>query len=63
MKVEYPETYENQVPKTGGLLDTRLGTNDRNYKCSTCSEGMNDCAGHFGHIELCKPMYHVGTVL
>ena len=21
---------------------------------------MNDCPGHFGHIELAKPVYHIG---
>ena len=21
---------------------------------------MTDCPGHFGHIELAKPMYHIG---
>lgn len=23
---------------------------------------MNDCPGHFGHIELCRPVYHCGFV-
>lgn len=38
----------------------RLGTNDRNFKCATCSGSMNDCPGHFGHLELAKPVFHVG---
>jgi len=29
----------------------------RNFKCQTCSEGMAECPGHFGHIELAKPVY------
>ena len=60
VKVEYPETYENDKPKVGGLNDTRLGTTDRNFKCATCDEGMSECPGHFGHIELAKPVFHPG---
>ena len=60
-KIEYPETFEpNGLPKVGGLLDMRLGTNDRNFKCATCSGSMTECPGHFGHLELAKPVFHVG---
>lgn len=38
----------------------RLGTNDRNFKCATCAGSMSDCPGHFGHLELAKPVFHVG---
>ena len=38
----------------------RLGTNDRNFKCATCAGNMSECPGHFGHLELAKPMFHVG---
>lgn len=44
----------------GGLSDPRLGTIDRNFKCATCGEGMAECPGHFGHIELSRAVYHVG---
>ncbi|KAJ3202482.1 DNA-directed RNA polymerase II subunit rpb1 [Entophlyctis luteolus] len=44
--------------KPGGLLDSRMGTVDRNFKCQTCNENMTDCPGHFGHIELAKPVFH-----
>lgn len=48
-------------PKTGGLMDPRMGTIDRNFKCQTCGEGMSECPGHFGHIELARPVFHPGT--
>ncbi|KAG0175078.1 DNA-directed RNA polymerase II subunit rpb1 [Apophysomyces sp. BC1021] len=61
-KVEFPELYDegSQKPRVGGLLDPRMGTIDRNYKCQTCGEGMAECPGHFGHIDLAKPVYHIG---
>jgi len=61
-KIEFPELYDEgtQKPRNGGLLDPRMGTIDRNYKCQTCGEGMAECPGHFGHIELAKPVYHIG---
>lgn len=61
-KCEFPELYdeETQKPKIGGLVDPRMGTIDRNYKCQTCGEGMAECPGHFGHIDLAKPVYHIG---
>ncbi|KND04665.1 DNA-directed RNA polymerase II subunit RPB1 [Spizellomyces punctatus DAOM BR117] len=63
VKVEHPEFYESENnPKTGGLLDRRLGTTDRNFRCATCGENMTDCPGHFGHIDLAKPVYHAGFI-
>ncbi|OLL22690.1 DNA-directed RNA polymerase II subunit rpb1 [Neolecta irregularis DAH-3] len=61
-KIEFPETMDESGlrPRVGGLLDPRLGTIDRGYKCQTCGEGMSDCPGHFGHIELAKPVFHYG---
>jgi DNA-directed RNA polymerase II subunit RPB1 len=62
-KIDFPELYDEgtQKPKAGGLLDPRLGTIDRNFKCQTCGEGMAECPGHFGHIELAKPVFHIGN--
>lgn len=60
ISIIHPETFENNLPKVGGLLDPRLGTNDRNIKCATCNENMTDCCGHFGHIELARPVFHIG---
>ncbi|KAJ1914006.1 DNA-directed RNA polymerase II core subunit rpo21 [Mycoemilia scoparia] len=54
---------ENGKPKIGGLLDPRMGTIDRNFKCQTCGENMTECPGHFGHIDLARPVYHAGFIV
>ncbi|PWN27773.1 beta and beta-prime subunits of DNA dependent RNA-polymerase [Jaminaea rosea] len=62
-KIEYPETAdETGRPKPNGLSDPRLGTVDRNFKCQTCGEGMAECPGHFAHVELARPVYHIGFI-
>jgi len=60
VQIEHSETFERGKPKLGGLSDPRLGTIDRKVKCETCSASMAECPGHFGHLELAKPMYHIG---
>ncbi|KAJ3291866.1 DNA-directed RNA polymerase II subunit rpb1 [Rhizoclosmatium sp. JEL0117] len=59
-KIDRPETRENDKIVPGGVLDPRMGTVDRNFKCQTCNENMTDCPGHFAHIELAKPVFHPG---
>ncbi|XP_059480715.1 DNA-directed RNA polymerase II subunit RPB1 [Neocloeon triangulifer] len=58
--IRYPETYEGGRPKIGGLMDPRQGVMDRNSRCQTCAGNMTECPGHFGHLELAKPVFHVG---
>lgn len=60
VQVEHSETMERGKPKVGGLSDPRLGTIDRKLKCETCTANMAECPGHFGHLELAKPMFHIG---
>ncbi|KAJ7924363.1 hypothetical protein B0H13DRAFT_1978078 [Mycena leptocephala] len=64
-KIEHPEVMDETThkPKMGGLMDPRMGTIDRNFKCQTCGEGMSECPGHFGHIELARPVFHPGFIL
>jgi len=61
----YPETMDEQKqkPREQGLNDPKLGTIDRMYHCSTCKEDIQTCPGHFGHIELHTPVFHVGFVV
>jgi len=42
------------------VLDARLGVSDKGAVCGTCGKGQKDCAGHWGHIELELPVYHIG---
>lgn len=58
--IEHGETMERGKPKVGGLSDPRLGTTERKLKCETCMASMAECPGHFGHLELAKPMFHIG---
>lgn len=44
-------------------MDPKMGTIDRNFKCETCGEDMQNCPGHFGHIDLAKPVFHIGESL
>lgn len=62
VEVKFPETIENGVPKNQGLSDLHMGTIDREYLCLTCGKDSSACSGHFGHIELNKPMFHVGYI-
>eukprot|EP01127_Copromyxa_protea_P014602 TRINITY_DN4101_c0_g1_i1.p1 TRINITY_DN4101_c0_g1~~TRINITY_DN4101_c0_g1_i1.p1 ORF type:complete len:1066 (+),score=189.66 TRINITY_DN4101_c0_g1_i1:92-3289(+) len=57
-KVEHPVTFEAGKPKEGGLADLRMGAAGRDYRCATCESDAEECPGHFGHIELVKPMFH-----
>ncbi|KAJ6145346.1 hypothetical protein N7470_009241 [Penicillium chermesinum] len=55
-----PQDEQRQRPRTKGVNDPRLGTIDRQYNCETCEEGQKECPGHFGHIELASPVFHIG---
>jgi DNA-directed RNA polymerase beta' subunit len=56
--VEKANLYENNGdPVLGGLFDPRMGVCDRNKKCKTCELTNTFCPGHYGHIELAKPVF------
>ncbi|MGC8936003.1 MAG: DNA-directed RNA polymerase subunit A' [Candidatus Methanomethylicaceae archaeon] len=55
------DTYdEDGVPIDAGLMDRRLGTIEPGQKCQTCGNRVGQCPGHFGHIELARPVVHPG---
>ncbi|GJZ30510.1 reverse transcriptase domain-containing protein [Tanacetum coccineum] len=60
LKIERGEIIERGKLKVAGFSDPRLRTMDRKMYCETCMANMADCPSHFGHIELAKPMVHIG---
>jgi DNA-directed RNA polymerase subunit A' len=57
------DTYdEDGYPIERGLMDPRLGVVDPGLKCRTCGGRAGECPGHFGHVELVRPVIHVGYV-
>ncbi len=58
-KLIVPDTYnEDGYPIDGGLVDQRLGVIDPGLKCKTCGGRVKTCPGHFGHLELVRPVIH-----
>ena len=61
VRVETPDTYDSDgYPIENGLMDPRLGVLDPSLRCHTCGVRGGDCQGHFGSIELARPVLHVG---
>lgn len=52
----------NGEPMKNGLNDPAMGPSGVREECQTCKGSSNQCPGHFGHIELVKPMFHVGFI-
>ncbi|XP_055626867.1 DNA-directed RNA polymerase I subunit RPA1 [Toxorhynchites rutilus septentrionalis] len=42
----------------GGLYDAAMGPSGRGEVCSTCVKDIAQCEGHFGHIEICLPVFN-----
>jgi DNA-directed RNA polymerase II subunit RPB1 len=55
-----PDLYDNTEPKKGGLIDQRMGITSNELECSTCGLSTNYCVGHFGHMDLAEPVFHMG---
>ena len=59
-KITKTELYDQEgYPVEGGLMDPRLGTIDPGIRCRTCGGSIGECQGHFGYLELVKPVIHV----
>ncbi len=62
-KVVTPELYDKEgYPVDGGLMDVRLGVIDPGLNCKTCGSKLKECLGHFGFIELARPLIHIKFV-
>ena len=49
----------NGEPKINGLFDLRMGPIEPRIECKTCEQNYITCPGHFGHIELPKPVFNL----
>ncbi|MEW5759916.1 MAG: DNA-directed RNA polymerase subunit A' [Candidatus Thermoplasmatota archaeon] len=57
------DTYDDDgYPIEMGLMDPRLGVIEPGLRCKTCGGKVDECPGHFGHIDLAMPVIHVGYV-
>lgn len=63
LRITTADTYdEDGLPIDSGLMDRRLGTIEPGQRCATCGNMFGQCPGHFGYIELARPVIHVGFV-
>ncbi|MBN2478341.1 DNA-directed RNA polymerase subunit A' [Candidatus Micrarchaeota archaeon] len=59
-KIFVPDTYDDDgYPIEGGLVDVKLGVVDPGLRCKTCGGKVRECPGHFGFIEMVRPVTHV----
>jgi len=62
-KVVTPELYDKEgYPVDGGLMDIRLGVIDPGLVCKTDGLKLKESLGHFGYIELARPVIHIKYV-
>ncbi|KAF7712930.1 RNA polymerase III largest subunit [Penicillium ucsense] len=45
---------------SNGPLDARMGISNKTAQCKTCGHMLKECNGHFGHVRLVLPAFHVG---
>jgi DNA-directed RNA polymerase subunit A' len=59
IKIEQAELYDpDGYPVDRGLTDLHLGVVDPGLRCRTCGGTIGQCLGHFGYLELTKPVVH-----
>ncbi|PJA17916.1 MAG: DNA-directed RNA polymerase subunit A', partial [Candidatus Diapherotrites archaeon CG_4_10_14_0_2_um_filter_31_5] len=59
LDVKTPDTYDKDgYPMEGGLMDPHLGVINPGLRCKTCGQKMKQCPGHFGTLELVRPVVH-----
>ena len=62
-KIVTPELYDVEgYPVDGGLMDIRLGVIDPGLRCKTCGGKLKECMGHFGFMDLARPIINIGFV-
>tara|TARA_B100000214_G_scaffold342192_1_gene289814 strand:- start:2250 stop:6836 length:4587 start_codon:yes stop_codon:yes gene_type:complete len=58
VEVTRHETYDKDNPIIKGLFDIRMGSTEMDKICGTCGQTNINCPGHFGHVNLARPVYH-----
>ncbi|MDO8538739.1 MAG: DNA-directed RNA polymerase subunit A' [archaeon] len=59
IEIKNPDTYDKDgYPMELGLMDPHLGVINPGLRCKTCGQKMKQCPGHFGTIELVRPVVH-----
>ncbi len=62
-KVITADTYDDEgYPIEMGLMDPHMGVIEPGIRCKTCGCKVDECPGHFGHIDLALPVIHVGFI-
>ncbi|KAH8589445.1 hypothetical protein B0O99DRAFT_692508 [Bisporella sp. PMI_857] len=51
---------DGKKPTAHGANDARMGISSKTGRCETCAGTLNECNGHFGHIRLALPAFHIG---
>jgi DNA-directed RNA polymerase II subunit RPB1 len=57
VEVTTDKTYQSNQPVPNGVFDARFGVIENGKVCPTCKQTNQHCPGHFGHIELARPVY------
>ena len=61
--VTSPELYDaDGYPVENGLMDLSMGVIDPGLRCKVCGGRLRTCQGHFGYIQLAKPVIHIHFV-
>ncbi|WP_414836866.1 DNA-directed RNA polymerase subunit A' [Candidatus Nanohalococcus occultus] len=59
-EIDVAEVYDaDGYPVEDGVMDPALGVIDPGMTCQTCGGRIRECQGHFGIIELSRPVVHV----
>ena len=63
VKIITADTYDDEgYPIAQGLMDPHMGVIEPGLRCKTCGLKVDECPGHFGHIDLAMPVIHVGFI-
>ena len=57
VEVTTDKTYQSGQPVPNGVFDSRFGVIENGKVCPTCKQTNQLCPGHFGHIDLARPVY------